>query len=326
MENYTSKESKAKAEPVTAGKDKPQTQKTKKERPSDKRRKQQVSKSKNRNLATSTKADRKLNPYQELYKTINEDTSEVTIAMVSWYRFDRLIETLNNLENITNGNINLCLQVQGWELLSEQQIEDINEFETRFKSTYIFFTNNNVGTGTPRYNTTSIASSKFPGSKFTLIIDDDMFIPENSIEKLMKLLKDNPFLGAAALWCKPNYNGWYIREGILEKRTPFPDVDYVDAMGSGTMMVKNEVFNSANFDPKYQIGFVDFDFCLSIKTAGWNLAILALDDICGYNDNSSNTMQYKKERNNRNVIKESYRYFKQKWNIGISDGEKFIKK
>lgn len=249
--------------------------------------------------------------------------STVSVAMVNYLREDRLIKTLKQLLSSTdNLKLNLVLQCQGEEQISQQKKNEILEVCSGFNRYEIIWTEGNVGTAQPRKTTTLKAYDQNPD--YILILDSDMDIPFKTIERLILEHRNRPEYGVISCWCTPTYCKWKQTDDRLVSQNIDTGFHETEILGTGCALVKPQVFESCFFDDNLVIGFVDFHWCAEVKSCGWKLGILADKSFKLKNNNSHNTNEYKKERWKWDEIERSRRLFYDKWGLTIT-GSKWPK-
>jgi hypothetical protein len=249
-------------------------------------------------------------------KVIESDETLVSLAMLSLIRTDKLIGMLQHWKRHRYIKSNIALRVQGAEQVSNPDKEKISKLvEDNFEKKHLIYTSYNRGTGVPRHQMIHKALSF--NTKYIMTTDDDMFFPPGSVELLISILEDNPKLGAVDMWVYPNLNAWEAKPGRMHHRQPRHGLDYVDAMGSATMVVRREVFETCDYDKNYYIGWGDIDFCMQMRSKGWKLAILALPGYKAFNHKMKNPREYNESRYNAQIAGQSSELFFKKWNRRI---------
>lgn len=239
----------------------------------------------------------------------------VTIVMLSWRRHDRLRVTLSHLKKTLRMPVNICLRVQ--ECNNKNLQKQIREWLTPFHSHDVMFTKENEGTGVPRHERLHTALDKFD-TPFILFTDDDMKIPRFGIELLTSILLDKPEFGAANMVTAPRSFCWgYDGKGRLAHKPPKKTFeDDTISLGSSTLVVRREVFETCDLDNQYYIGCADIDFGLQMTKAGWKMGMLALPDYKATNWKGGDH-KYGKTRYNKKIIAKSRERFLKKWNLEI---------
>jgi len=253
----------------------------------------------------------------DTYKRIlyNKETL-LSVAMLSLMRTNKLLAMLAHWNDYRYISTNLALRVQGAENLDTKNREEIMFWTKKtFDLIKVKFTHGNEGSGVPRHEMVQEAL-KFD-TPYIMTTDDDMFFPMGSIELLISILEDNLDLGAIDLYCHPNLNAWEIGDKAMHYRPPKIGLDYCDGMGSASMIIRKEVFEKCNLDPKYFVGWGDIDFCLQMRKAGWKLAILTIPGYTAFNDTQGSPKEYKKIRNNVKYARNSAERFRKKWGVFI---------
>jgi GT2 family glycosyltransferase len=253
--------------------------------------------------------------------------AEITLCMISYKRYPKLIYSLKHLKSHSGVPLNLSLIVQGEELLSEKQKHSILQLASQYEKYNVKFQKGNQYVSKPRYDSIENARRLF-NTKYLLIMDDDMIIKPNTVIKMFDILIADKQLGGVACWCEPYYAQWFLINGNLqnikcqESESPVPS--YV--CGSGSLLLRSDVFNTSHFDVNMTIAYEDFDFCLECRKNNWNFVIFADCDYKIINQNKDpEDSEYRKERYNYQVIVDNYIKFKEKWKMTIPQGEKILR-
>ena len=240
----------------------------------------------------------------------------LTISMFSWIRVPTLLRTLETLLNRMIIPINIFFRMQGRETLKDYQIFQIEEMLKQFNKYEFVLTDGNVGSGPPRL-AGSIAALEF-NTPYIMTMDDDLLIPPGAIEAEISFLEQFKKFGAVSLWCQPEPQVRQIipnrrGTGVLKTKKLIKPIDEnVDVMGSATMIVRREVFETCQFDPEYFVGWQDFDFCIQMKENNWRLAVLSPNEFLVQNCGGGGS-SYTKVRDNTSIKKNSLNRFKNKW-------------
>lgn len=249
---------------------------------------------------------------ETLRKVFDEQETILSLAMLSLLRTDKLLLMLDHWNRHRYIPSNIALRVQGMEWLSNVNKRKIDErVEKYFKKKSHIYTRGNAGTGIPRHQMVNKALSF--NTPYIMTTDDDMFFPPGSVEAMISLLEDDPSLGAVDMWVHPNLNAWTAGKFQMKYRQPIPPLDFVDGMGSATMVVRREVFDSCNYDPDYYIGWADIDFCMQMVKNDWKIAILALPDFKALNWKYQSGSDYKRYRHDAQHAGNSSVRFHSKW-------------
>jgi len=239
---------------------------------------------------------------------------KLTIAMLSWLRYEKLINTLKSLHSTLTIPINLTLMVQGKELLTTSQRREIRSLANKFAGNDLFFTNGNIGTGPARDILVRRALNHFYTPYINLGDDDTTYTP-NSIENAIKFLDNDHSVGVCSIRYKPRMykldsqtNPWELR--AFDAIKPMEDVD---CTGSASAFIRREVFDICSIDPFYSIGNWDLDLFLQIRSIGWRIVNYQKDDSMQAINDWGGCKAYKAARLNRVGIGRSVKYFKEKW-------------
>lgn len=249
---------------------------------------------------------------ETLMRVFKTKETIISLGMLSLLRTNKLLMMLDHWDKHRYIPSNIALRVQGSEKLSHLNGQKIQQkLELFFDNHYVTFTEGNKGTGVPRHEMVHKALDF--DTKYIMTTDDDMFFPPGSVEAMISLLEDNPKLGAIDMWVWPNLNAWFARQDVMEYQQPKPPITYVDGMGSASMIVRREVFETCDYDNNYYVGWADIDFCMQMREAGWKMAILALPEYKALNWQSGGGKEYNDHRHNAQHTGNSGSRFHQKW-------------
>jgi len=228
-----------------------------------------------------------------LERVFNTEETILSLGMLSLLRTETMLKMLDHWNQNRFIKSNLAFNVQGKEYLSGMDKDLIeNKVENYFDKSFLNFTFSNRGTGVPRYNMVHKALDF--DTPYIMTTDDDMFFPPGSVEALISILEDNPEMGAVDMWVHPNLNAWFM--GSLDKmiyRQPKSPFGFVDGMGSASMVIRREVFDSCDYDNQYYVGWADIDFCMQMKKNKWKMGILAIPDYKALNFKGKGTKNHK---------------------------------
>lgn len=242
--------------------------------------------------------------------------AKLTIAMLSWIRPDKLVQTLTSLDEILTIPVNLTLMVQGSETLSLVQRRVIKELASRFYRSDVFFTKGNIGTGPARSHLINRAMTRFH-TPFYNFGDDDTTYVKGSIEAAIKLMEEDYSIGVVGIRYKPNiyraHRTIYPRYIELVKATS--SIEYVDSTGSASAIIRREVFDLCEVDSKYKIGQWDLDLFLQARSVGWKIVNYQAFGGMRAINNWGGSPEYRAGRMNRKEINKSINRFKQKWGL-----------
>lgn len=242
--------------------------------------------------------------------------ARLTIAMLSWLRYDKLIATLtHHLESITVP-VNLVLMVQGSEKLKQKQKKEIKDLADQFNSNDVFFTKGNIGTGPARKTLLTRTLRRFK-TPYINLADDDTTFTDGSLEAIIDFLDNSPDVGIAGIRYKSKvykldntFNP--ITFNVIDAEQA---IEYVDSTGSASAIIRSAVFDLCKIDPFYIIGEWDIDLCMQARSVGWKIVNLQLfPDMKAIND-FGGCKEYKDARLDKKGIKRSVKYFKRKWGL-----------
>ena len=250
----------------------------------------------------------------KLDEIFNRKEPQVSLAILSWLRTEKLLKMLDHWHNNRFIKSNMSLMVQGGKYLPEDIKLKIKKNLNGFDSHNVYYTEANAGTGKPRKEMIYDAL-KF-NTPYIMTTDDDMTFPLGSIEALIYVLELFDDVGAVCMWCEPNVAGHAVVDKKIQRLSLTPPLCRVDIMGSATMCMKREIFEKVIPDENYFVGWGDFDFCMQLKESGWKLLVLAIPDFKAIN-NYGGPEEYHKFRYKREHSINSANLFYKKWGIRI---------
>jgi GT2 family glycosyltransferase len=241
---------------------------------------------------------------------------KLTLVMLSWLRYNKLIITLERLLNTSTIPLNLVLRVQGNEKLTDAQRTQIRTIANKFYSNIVYFTEGNIGTCRARVDLMKRALNWY-NTPYYNIADDDTYYTPNSLEATISYLDSNLDVGVAGTWYKDQcytLDSPHSPKTLLTKPFTAP-VQEVDSTGTATAIIRKEVFDLCSIDPYYVIGYWDLDFFLQARSIGWKVVMLKLfPEMKGIND-WEGCAEYRSMRMNRKEIWRSRKYFRLKWGL-----------
>lgn len=241
---------------------------------------------------------------------------KITISMINYLREDKLIRTLKNIHDHSRMPLNIIIQIQNRNNISDDIRDSIIDELDKFKSYQIIWNDDNLGTAIPRYNTTQESLNN--GSDYTIIIDSDMLINNGTLELLYNKIENEPDYGAISCWCKPYYAKWKIQNGTLKQERLTEGFHDSDTLGTGCVIIRTDIFNRAHFNKDLIIGYIDFIWCMEVKNkTSYKLGILCNSNHKILNDSKGNSKEYMKARQNKTAIEKSKKYIKEKYDITV---------
>lgn len=236
--------------------------------------------------------------------------------MINYLREDKLIRTLKNIHDHSRMPLNIIIQIQNRNNISDDIRDSIIDELDKFKSYQIIWNDDNLGTAIPRYNTTQESLNN--GSDYTIIIDSDMLINNGTLELLYNKIENEPDYGAISCWCKPYYAKWKIQNGTLKQERLTEGFHDSDTLGTGCVIIRTDIFNRAHFNKDLIIGYIDFIWCMEVKNkTSYKLGILCNSNHKILNDSKGNSKEYMKARQNKTAIEKSKKYIKEKYDITV---------
>ena len=250
-----------------------------------------------------------------LERVFNTEETILSVAMLSLLRTSTMLNMLDHWNKNRFIKSSIAFNIQGSEWLSKTNKDRIEKkVENYFDKSFLSFTNSNRGTGVPRHNMVHKALEF--NTPYIMTTDDDMFFPPGSIEALISILEDNPEYGAVDLWVHPNLNAWFAGQDKMIFKQPKSPFGLVDGMGSASMIVRREVFQTCDYDHLYYVGWADIDFCMQMRKNKWKIGILAIPDYKALNFKARGTDEYRKYAQYRHDVQHASNSsvrFQQKW-------------
>jgi len=245
-------------------------------------------------------------------RILSVDKPMVTVVMLNWLRWNVFMNTLDHIIERQTIPMNISMIVQECTGIKKQNM--VKEKLKKFSDYTVQFTKENRGTGPPRHKALHRALDKFdaPYIHFT---DDDMRLPRFAVELMVSILEDNPKLGAVNMKTHPNSNIWIMNK-MNKLQCIKPNLKRMFhkslALGSATMVVRREVFETCDIDKKYIIGCADIDLGMQMTKAGWECAMITIPNWYAINVKGGANI-YNSTRYDRTIIKESAARFQRKW-------------
>jgi len=258
----------------------------------------------------------------ESYKTptiekISEKTDvKLTFAMLSWLRYEKLINTLKTLKEILTIPVNVCLMVQGRENLKQEQRREVRWLVDQFEGSDVFFTKGNIGTGPARKMLVDRALNRFY-TPYINLADDDTTYTSGSVEAVIDFLDSNLSVGVAGIRYKPKVyklNSQIHPFDILPTQVR-KSIEDVDCTGSASAFIRREIFDLCKIDDFYRIGYWDLDLFLQVRSLGWRIVNCELFEGMRAINSWGGCKEYRKARVNKTNILISRQHFKKRWNL-----------
>lgn len=167
-------------------------------------------------------------------------------------------------------------------------------------------------------------------SPFTMMLDDDMYLTDNSIKCAMDVLSREREIGAVSMpqydlqghMISPGGRKLILRDGKVLRKWPSFDgaTDWIEVedLDGGAMLYRTEMRECFSWDTRYSGGFDDLDKSLSIMRSGkWKQAIIPKGKLI--HDRSWHGIRpaYEKHRYNALATRDSYNLFRRKWQVRL---------
>lgn len=255
---------------------------------------------------------------QLIVKTL-KNKPEITLAMLSWKRVDKLFVSLENYVDMTYFPLNLILRVQGEEELTPKVKRQIENRCKRFKSYKLFFTKGNEGTGKPRKWLSEQILKYYPNTKYFNFADDDIIYKKYAIDSVIILLDQLPKYDSMNVsWKKKGIR--FIDSKKPKRHKLFSlssGINQVDLCGSATAFIKTEMLTKCTIDDNYKIGLWDLDWFYQGYLNEFKMGLYHNKNLNSRNDHDGypegHYADYKSVRRNKKTIDKSTHYFKSKW-------------
>lgn len=242
---------------------------------------------------------------------------KLTIVLLSWLRVELLLSMLEYTVRNSLMPLNICLMVQGAERLTQKEKKEIKKLTDLYAGCYGKFVKGNHGTAPQRKFLIDKAREKFD-TQYLIMMDDDVVVPRGGLASLVTMMDRHKEYSALSLMCRGlNYSVFVSADSTT--RIPFKAVPGgivpTDLMGSATMILRKEVFDSASVDPEYKVGLWDYDLCMQMIKAGGKLGILsAKKPVLNL---AYGSKEYKNSRHNQDEIEKSKILFHKKWGFSM---------
>jgi len=251
-----------------------------------------------------------------LYVYRNSSKVRLTICIVNFLRYDKLIKSLTTLLSF-NIPLNIILWVNQCDDMPKNTKIVIENLLKKFSMYDVIYNKKNMGTGYPRYTMFNKAKFEYD-TDYIMTMDDDIYHQNPDSLILGSTILDQECYkgyGAIGTWCYPHYNIVKISENNIIKSPVVPGFHDVTCLGAATMTFRREVLNTCNCDPQYVIGLVDWDFSMSMIQCGWKLGLVCDERYKPINDADGGGESYKDGRWDENIIENSRNIFKKKWGL-----------
>ena len=238
---------------------------------------------------------------------------KLAILMLSWLRFETLIETLKQISTVVSQPTHLILRVQGMERLTDKDRKRVYDAACGFTTTDIYFTRGNVGTAVARLDLIHRGAEQ--GYEYLMFTDDDIIFPFRGIDHQIHILDSYPEIGSVSLRPK----GIDRVQTVSENGVCLTTYDKVEEtlcevylIGSASIMFRSLLYTQYLVapDPAYYIGSWDWDFVMQIRRTGYKVCVLTDKSITNKRGGNS---EYRSKRRNRKYVVENRELFIQKW-------------
>lgn len=242
-------------------------------------------------------------------------TQRLTVLMLSWLRYNNLLQTLRELPTSCTEPLHLILRVQGSERISGALRSQIIDAASGFASTDIYFTRYNIGTAAARLDL--IHRGARYGSPYMMFTDDDITFQEGGIDKQIAVLEANPDVGSVSLRPKGIVRIRLAVDGSMVSKLYSNITDElceVFLVGSASIMFRSFLYTKHLVAPdsRYYIGIWDWDFVMQIRQAGYKVTVIP---DCVIINRGGGDKEYRQVRKNTQYIEENRRLFVEKWKL-----------
>jgi GT2 family glycosyltransferase len=167
------------------------------------------------------------------------------------------------------------------------------------------------------------------GTSFTMMMDDDMCLTENSIEQAMKVFRGNPEIGAISM---PQYDDGgrllsfggrilTVKNGVVSRQRPtMSDSEFIEVndLDGGAMLYRTEMRREFTWDARFRNAFDDLDKSLQITKSGkWKQVILPKGRLIHDRSWLGRNPAYQKRRVDTFAWRRQYRVLRMKWKLRL---------
>jgi len=253
---------------------------------------------------------------------------ELTYCLLHYNKLDKLKNTIKNIEKYTPIPYQVYIWNNGY--INNEIAKYLKKLES--KPEYIvIYCNKNVGISLGRNKLLKLVDTKY-----VFVLDDDMYIQDNTINIASKIFKKYN-IGAVSF---PQYDPRMrllttsgikinIRNNVINKyKIQFQEsgLVYCDGLPAGAMVFKKELKRYFRYDPNYKIGFEDLDKTLQIYFSDCPFKqVVSFDSFLVHDqvDYRSN-LDYLKVRRDYKELRKSYLYFVRKWGLRLPTVEHIL--
>ena len=253
----------------------------------------------------------------------------VAVLMLSWLRFELLLDSLRQIPSTCSSPLHLILRVQGSERLDETSRNMVRKAAENFYSTDIYFTRDNVGTAAARLDLIHRGAAQ--GYEYLMFTDDDIYFDPGGIDHQIQVLDAYPEVGSVSLRPRGIRKVQVVSEGDV-LLTSYNNVESslceVYLVGSASLMFRSKFYTEHLIAPDsaYYIGTWDWDFVLQIRQLGYKVTVITSRSIINRRGGSH---EYRRKRRNSKYVKENRQLFIRKWGfdplIGRKASAEFVK-
>lgn len=248
--------------------------------------------------------------------------SEITFCIMTLDRTPWLKRTVSAIRRHCSAEYSIKILSQG---PPDKQLSDFaaNSGDTRVE---LIVSPTNLGYGGGRRLLAGLVKSPF-----TMMLDDDMYLTEDSISSALDVFDGDPRLGAVSmpqydlrgLMTSPGGRMIVVHNRVIHIRKPNLDSDrsYIEVndVNAGAMLYRTEMRRSFSWDPA-AADLEDLDKSIQIITDGkWKQAIAQKGKLV--HDRSwlgqAHDYERKSSRINGLSMRRSYRYFRAKWGLRL---------
>lgn len=224
---------------------------------------------------------------------------ELAIILLNYNNVD---DTLECVKSIEKNYSNECTIV----VVDNKSTDNSKELLIKNKDRYKLILND-VNNGFAHGNNIGIQWALSEGFEYVMLLNNDTLVTKESIEKMMKSIKDNKNIGIVSprimyypdkesIWFDGGKINWLkfivehknMNKNIKDIQESNENEEVVDFITGCCMLIRSDVINSVGYLPEeYFMYYEDVDYCIKIKDAGYDL--LSIKDSIIYHKVSSSS-------------------------------------
>lgn len=226
------------------------------------------------------------------------------------------MNTINNIKDNTHHPFRVRILNNGY---LDEDIREYLSFLSKDENFTIMYSDDNLGCPPGRHKLL-----KDIQTPYAMTLDDDMYVTDSWLDRTLDLFDQNPSIGVVGIPYSQLHNG-NVRGGgsisISNSVVSYNPIDWSAASYSdpyviandvpgGSMIMRTEVLDDFQWDPRYKLGFGDLDKSLQLMESSWLQAMASDIQFTHAITNDNSYMRVRKDYQER---RESYYKFIDKW-------------